>query len=215
LIDDAVAVLGSANATYNSMELCREVMLTITEPEVVSLQAAHFDELWTVSDDAERALVKLTTSPVPSRPSGSVPSAPRGRSVVAGQSYSPPVPGLVDAAASATRRARSVGHSAAAKGSGSPHHEERTRMLSALRPEYNLDGVGNVVDSGSPPKCATAAENAFPMPEGAQYGAQMQMLSVLRAESSLGGVGNVVDSGSPPKCATAAENAFLMPKSAE
>ena len=163
LIDEAVVVVGSANATYNSMELCREIMLTITDPEVVALQATHFDELWAASSDVESALTRLATPPVPSRPYGSGPGAPRGRSVIPGQSYSPPVPGLEGEATPVMRRTRSAESSAVGRATGSTDPEAQMRVLAVLRSEKSFGGVGNGVGSGGAQQCATAAENAFPV----------------------------------------------------
>ena len=50
LIDDALAVVGSANWTHNSMENCEESVISTRARNVVQAARQHFEDMWSVAE---------------------------------------------------------------------------------------------------------------------------------------------------------------------
>ena len=59
LFDEALLIVGSANASFNSMTKCEETVIATRSKDLIEAQAAHFDKIWETAKEVDWVKLKL------------------------------------------------------------------------------------------------------------------------------------------------------------
>jgi len=66
LFDEALLVVGSANASFNSMTKCEETVIATRSKDLITAQAIHFDKIWETAKEIDWDKLKLLEEQVTS-----------------------------------------------------------------------------------------------------------------------------------------------------